>query len=132
MFILIYITADKVLQMLVNNVTIYYNIVVRSCYTIHMHYMYRPKERNVKLMSKIIMGIKLQERVKSATKVQELLTKYGCEISTRIGLHVASQESCSPQGLIVLEFIDDAEDSVAEFEKELAEIGDFVVQKMIF
>lgn len=83
-------------------------------------------------MSKIIMGIKLEERIQSATKVQELLSKYGCEISTRIGLHVASAEACSPQGLIVLEFIDDAEDSVAEFEEELSKIDNLVIQKMIF
>ena len=83
-------------------------------------------------MSKIIMGIKLQERMKSATKVQELLSKYGCDISTRIGLHVASPESCSPHGLIVLEFIDDADDTVKEFENELAKIEDLVVQKMVF
>lgn len=78
------------------------------------------------------MGIKLQERMKSATKVQELLSKYGCEISTRIGLHVTSSESCSPHGLIVLEFIDDADDAVKEFENELAKIEDLVVQKMVF
>ncbi len=89
-------------------------------------------ERNVITMSKIIMGIKLEERIQSATKVQELLSKYGCEISTRIGLHVASSETCSPQGLIVLEFIDDAEDSVAEFEEELSKIDNLVIQKMIF
>lgn len=78
------------------------------------------------------MGIKLQERIHSATKFQELLSKYGCEISTRLGLHVASAEACSPQGLIVLEFIDNADDTVAEFEKELAAIDNIVVQKMIF
>ena len=83
-------------------------------------------------MAKIIMGIKLQERAQSAVEVQALLTKYGCEISTRIGLHVASSESCSTQGLIVLEFIDDAEDRVAEFEKELLGIDNLVIQKMIF
>ena len=83
-------------------------------------------------MSKIIMGIKLNERAKSADRVQALFTKYGCEISTRLGLHVASSNSCSPNGLIVLEFIDDADDSVAAFEKELLEIDNLVVQKMIF
>lgn len=83
-------------------------------------------------MSKIIMGIKLQERMKSGVQVQELLSKYGCEISTRLGLHVASVDTCSTQGLIVLEFIDGADATVAEFEKELLQIGDVVVQKMIF
>lgn len=83
-------------------------------------------------MSKIIMGFLLHERMKTASQVQELLTKYGCEINTRIGLHAASTEACSPQGLILLEFIDDADDKVKDFEKELKEIADVDIQKMKF
>lgn len=83
-------------------------------------------------MSKVIMGFVLHQRVKTASKVQELLTSYGCDINTRIGLHVASSDTCSPQGLILLEFIDDAEQKAAAFEKELKEIADVEVQKMIF
>jgi len=83
-------------------------------------------------MSKIIMGFVLKDRVNKASAVQELLTSYGCEINTRIGLHVASADTCSPQGLILLEFIDDAEDQAAEFEKKLKEIANVDVQKMIF
>lgn len=78
------------------------------------------------------MGIVLKERVKTASKFQELLSKYGCEISTRLGLHVASDDACSPNGLIILEFIQDADEKVAEFEKELVKIADVDVQKMVF
>jgi uncharacterized protein YqgQ len=78
------------------------------------------------------MGFVLHERVKTASKVQELLTSYGCEINTRIGLHVASNETCSSQGLILLEFIDDAEDKAEMFETELKEIAEVEVQRMIF
>ncbi|MCX7615237.1 MAG: hypothetical protein N2Z65_05745, partial [Clostridiales bacterium] len=59
-------------------------------------------------MSKIIMGIQLKERVEHAPKIQEILTKHGCSINTRIGLHNASHDSCSPHGLILLEFIEGA------------------------
>jgi hypothetical protein len=83
-------------------------------------------------MSKIIMGFVLHDRLKSASTVQELLTNYGCEINTRIGLHVASENACSPQGLILLEFIDGAQDKAKKFEKELKEIADVDVQKMVF
>lgn len=83
-------------------------------------------------MSKIIVGFILHERIKSASKVQELLSKYGCYINTRLGLHVASSDTCSPQGLILLEFVDDADTAVAGFEKELSEIADVYLQKMIF
>ncbi len=83
-------------------------------------------------MSKIIMGIKLIERMKTASKFQELLSEYGCDISTRLGLHVASSDSCSPNGLIILEFIDDADDAAAEFEERVSELADVVIQKMVF
>lgn len=84
-------------------------------------------------MSKVIIGFVLHHRVKNATKVQELLTSYGCDINTRIGLHVASADSCSPNGLILLEFIDGAEQKAAAFEKDLKAIADDVeIQKMVF
>lgn len=83
-------------------------------------------------MSKTIMGFVLHDRINTASTVQELLTSYGCEINTRIGLHVASEKSCSPQGLILLEFVDDAEDKAKEFEKKLKDIADVEVQKMVF
>lgn len=78
------------------------------------------------------MGFVLHDRVKTASTVQELLTSYGCDINTRLGLHVAASDSCSPQGLILLEFIDGADDKAAEFEKELKKIADVDIQKMIF
>ena len=89
------------------------------------------KERNEK-MSKIIMGFVLHDRIKSASSVQELLTSYGCDINTRLGLHVASSDSCSPQGLILLEFVDDADDKAEEFEQKLKEIADVDIQRMVF
>jgi hypothetical protein len=78
------------------------------------------------------MGIKLMERMKSAAKFQELLSEYGCEISTRLGLHVTSEDFCSPNGLIILEFIDNADEAAAEFEQKASEIADVTIQKMVF
>lgn len=83
-------------------------------------------------MSKVIMGFVLHDRMKTASSVQELLTSYGCFINTRIGLHTASSNSCSPNGLILLEFSDDAEKEASEFEKELKDIADVDIQKMVF
>ncbi|MBH1939503.1 hypothetical protein I5677_01185 [Mobilitalea sibirica] len=83
-------------------------------------------------MAKTILGFVLHDRVKSASKVQELLTRYGCKINTRLGLHVASEDSCSKQGLILLEFIDNADKIAEDFEKELKGIADVDIQKMVF
>lgn len=83
-------------------------------------------------MSKVIMGIQLQERIEKAVEVQELLSKYGCHITTRLGLHSSPPNTCSPKGLILLEFVDDAQEAAEELEKELANIDEIIVKKMLF
>jgi hypothetical protein len=83
-------------------------------------------------MSKIIMGIQLQKRHQSATHFQDILTEYGCYINTRLGVHHAAEDSCSEKGLILLEFIDNADKQAAEFEKKISSIENVVVRKMEF
>lgn len=77
-----------------------------------------------------IMGIRLSNRSNTAAKFQEILTKFGCSIKTRIGLHEVSNGVCSPQGIILLEVIDDS--IVAEFEKDLCTIEGIEIQLMKF
>lgn len=79
-----------------------------------------------------IMGIQVGNRESEALKVQELLTKNGCIIKTRLGLHESSEELCSITGLIILEFLPDKEDEIAIMEKELAALNTIVVKKMVF
>ncbi len=56
-----------------------------------------------------IFGIRLSNRIKNSTQLQDLLTDYGCIIKTRIGLHDTSCGVCSPYGIILLEVINDEE-----------------------
>lgn len=79
-----------------------------------------------------IMGIQVGNRENEALKVQELLTKNGCIIKTRLGLHESSEELCSITGLIILEFLPDKEDEIVVLEKELATLNTVVVKKMVF
>jgi hypothetical protein len=79
-----------------------------------------------------IMGIQVGNRESEALKVQELLTKNGCIIKTRLGLHESSEELCSITGLIILEFLPNKEADIAELEKELATLDTIVVKKMVF
>jgi hypothetical protein len=83
-------------------------------------------------MNKIILVITLQQRIETATKFQNLLTEYGCCINTHIGLHTSQTDSCSPTGLVLREIAGSQEEKAAESEKKLLEIGDVVVQKMVF
>ncbi len=49
-----------------------------------------------------LMGIVIRKREENAVKVQEILTKYGCMIKVRLGLHEVDN-SCSEEGFIVLQ-----------------------------
>jgi hypothetical protein len=82
-------------------------------------------------MSKIILGVMVKRRVDEAVNFQELLSEYGCYISTRIGLHATGENYCSPDGIVLLEVINGYEDKAAELESKLKEL-DVILQKMVF
>lgn len=77
-----------------------------------------------------IIGIKINNRVENAVQVQEILTKYGCIIKTRIGLHEEIHGQCSARGLILLEIIDDK--ASIDIANELCDIEDIEIQQMKF
>lgn len=77
-----------------------------------------------------IIGIKITNRLESAVSVQEILTRYGCIIKTRIGLHEEINGQCSPKGLILLEIIDD--EQAKNIESDLCEIDEIEIQQMKF
>ncbi|VGO22163.1 hypothetical protein [Pontiella sulfatireligans] len=54
----------------------------------------------------IIVGVHIVEREVHAVQVQELFTRYGSQIKTRLGIH---DDICSSNGLILLEMADTAE-----------------------
>ena len=85
-------------------------------------------------MAKVIMGVELEQRRDTATEVQEILTDYGCFIKTRLGLHQASdnREVCSEKGLIILEFIIDADKEATEMQEKLEKVEGVVVKQMAF
>jgi len=50
-----------------------------------------------------IIGIRLDNRIHNAVKFQEVLTRNGCKIKTRLGLHEVSDNACANDGIIVLQ-----------------------------
>jgi hypothetical protein len=52
-----------------------------------------------------IAAVKINGRIAQAPLVQEILTKYGCNIKTRIGFHEVSEDKCSMDGVLVVELI---------------------------
>lgn len=79
----------------------------------------------------IILGVHITNRVKKAPEVQKLLTQYGCNIKTRIGLHDVGPNYCSPSGLLILEMFGD-EATCKELAQELQAIEGIDVQQMTF
>ncbi|ABA89991.1 hypothetical protein Pcar_2756 [Syntrophotalea carbinolica DSM 2380] len=78
-----------------------------------------------------ILGIHVDDRIKRASDVQQLLTDYGCNIKTRIGLHEVTGNFCAGFGLILLEMIGDA-DKIGELAKKLDAIEGVSIQQMVF
>lgn len=77
-----------------------------------------------------IMAIKIIPRNSLAPKVQEILTRYGCIIQTRLGLHEASEDSCSASGLILLNLLPNMSEEIDKLYKELSEIDGIKVKMM--
>lgn len=77
-----------------------------------------------------IIGIKISNRLQSAIAVQEILTEYGCIIKTRIGLHEEIDGQCSPDGLILLEIINDKK--AIDIANKLCDIEEIEIQQMKF
>jgi hypothetical protein len=76
-----------------------------------------------------IFGIHISQRTENVPAVQAALTKYGCSIRTRLGIHDADSTSCSPSGLLLVDvFGDEAEN----FYKELQALKGVDLQRMDF
>jgi transposase len=78
-----------------------------------------------------ILGVLITDRKKEAGKIQGVLTKYGCSIKTRLGLHEATDDVCSTSGLLLLELTGDITE-MEKLEKELVAIDGAQTQKMVF
>ena len=79
----------------------------------------------------VIYGVHVTNRAPQVPNVQKLLTEYGCNIKTRIGLHRVDEKECSPRGLILLEMFGDLA-TCHELKTKLANIEGVDVQEMIF
>ena len=76
-----------------------------------------------------IMAVRLTRRVNSAVQVQEALTKHGCVIRMRLGLHETSKDYCAEDGLILLQVCATAEETAA-LEADLAALEGVRVKTM--
>ena len=78
-----------------------------------------------------ILGVLLRKRTITSTTFQDILSRHGCNIKTRIGIHTAMDNVCSPDGVILLDVIGEDTD-IQSLEKDLKNIDGAEVQKMVF
>jgi ribose 5-phosphate isomerase len=83
------------------------------------------------MRKRIILGVQVTNRIKNALEVQEILTKFGCNIKTRLGLHEVTDAVCSTIGLLILEMYGDIK-QIKEMESQLKAVHGIVVKKMVF
>lgn len=76
----------------------------------------------------VILGIKLENRIENSSGFQNILTKFGCDIKTRLGLHEVQENSCTRYGVILLELTKNS----PELENELKKIENIEIKKMEF
>jgi hypothetical protein len=78
-----------------------------------------------------IIGLLITDRIKEAGKTQEVLTKHGNIIKSRLGFHEVSEDKCSRVGFILLQITGNQQD-YERLESELSEIRGIEIQRMIF
>jgi transposase len=87
--------------------------------------------RRLVMRKRVILGVQVTNRVANALEVQEILTEFGCNIKTRLGLHELTDAVCSTVGLLLLEAHGDPS-QIKEMESRLRAVHGIVVKKMVF
>jgi len=79
----------------------------------------------------VIVGIHVTNRIQNAKEIQNLLTEFGCNIKTRLGLHETDGNQCATAGLMLLELTGKVEET-NQLIKKLKSISGVDTQTMEF
>jgi hypothetical protein len=77
-----------------------------------------------------ILGIRISDRLHDVSKLQSVLTKFGCSIRTRLGLHEIAGDQVADGGIVILELTGNREDFM-KLENELLKIDGLTVKSMV-
>ena len=78
----------------------------------------------------VILGVKTKNRLETSDEIQKVLTKFGCDIKTRLGIHNILGNICPKSALILLE-IPQKKQAIL-LENELLNISEIEIQRMEF
>jgi hypothetical protein len=76
-----------------------------------------------------VIGVRMDNRINNASGLQQVLTRNGCKIKARLGLHEISEDLCATDGLIILQPFGEKEE-IEQLVKDL-NILDGVKAKLI-
>jgi hypothetical protein len=79
----------------------------------------------------VILGILVQDRNKLPLRLQDIFSKYGCCIKTRLGLNELDIPGTGSAGLIILELMGDSAECT-RLENEILALEGVKVRKMLF
>ncbi len=65
-------------------------------------------------MTVTIIGVSLENRLETSVEFQKIISKLGCQIRTRIGLHPSKDIVCLNRGIVLLEVRGEAELLISE------------------
>ena len=77
-----------------------------------------------------IIGIGIENRKETAINVQNVLTEYGCEIKTRLGLNDYKEIECSYKGIILVDVPN--REQALKLEEKLKEMENVTIKEMEF
>ncbi len=88
------------------------------------------ERRSSDMMTKhTIVGVHITDRLEEATEVQQVLTQFGGQIKTRLGLHEFDNQGLN--GILVLEMVG-ADEGIQQMCAQLKAIAGIEIQAMVF
>ena len=69
-------------------------------------------------MKTTIIGVILKNRLEDAIEFQKIITTYGCDIKTRVGLHPVQKDTSVNSGIVLLEVLKNAEKLIKELKEK--------------
>jgi hypothetical protein len=81
------------------------------------------------MIMKTVLLVLISKRKEAAVNVQKVLTGWGCNIKTRLGIHDGVLENCTDEGLLILELAGKEEEK-NELARKLTLIKGVTVKKV--
>lgn len=83
------------------------------------------------LKEHVILGVHITDRMHNSQAAQKVFTDFGCNIKTRVGLHDVDEGFCSPNGLLLIEFLG-SKGQCEDMKSQLSAIEGIEVKSMVF